>query len=180
MDKIFFEELNLPLPKYNLDIKSHLYGKQLNLMINGLESILKKENPNVVLVQGDTNTVLTGTLAAYRLGIKIGHVEAGLRSYEIIIEEINRVLTGLHASYHFAPTKKSRENLLKEKIDEKTIFVTGNTAIDAIFENIKIIKNKYDILKKFNLKRDNYILVTAHRPECVDNQNNLKNVIFGL
>ena len=180
MDKIFFEELNLPLPKYNLDIGSHIYGKQLNLMIKGIEDVLKKENPDGVLVQGDTNTVLAGTLVSYRLGIKIGHVESGLRSYEIMVEEINRVLTGLHASYHFAPTDASKENLLKEGIDESRIFVTGNTGVDALIKNIEISNKKCDVLKKFNLEKNGYILVTAHRPECVDNKNNLRGILQGL
>jgi UDP-N-acetylglucosamine 2-epimerase (non-hydrolysing) len=180
MDKIFFEELILPLPKYNLDIGSHIYGKQLNLMMKGVEDVLKKEKPNVILVQGDTNTVLVGALVAYRLGIKIGHVEGGLRSYEIMVEEINRVLTGLHASYHFASTNLSKENLLKEGIDENKIFVTGNTGVDALLENIKIANSKYDVLKKLNLEKNSYVLVTAHRPECVDHKHNLKNILGGL
>ena len=180
LDKVFFEELNLPLPKYNLEIGSHIYGKQLNLMINGIENTLKKEMPDIVLVLGDTNTVLAGTLAAHRLGIKIGHIESGLRSYEIMIEEINRVLAGLHASYHFVPTNLSKDNLLKEGVDESKIFITGNTIVDALLENINIANNKYNILKKFNLEKDNYILVTAHRPESVDNKINLTNILKGL
>ena len=180
MDKVFFEELNLPLPRYNLEIGSHIYGKQLNLMIKGIENILKKEMPDIVLVLGDTNSVLAGTLAAHNLRIKIGHIEGGLRSYEIMIEEINRVLVGLHAHYHFAPTSLSKENLLREDIDESKIFITGNTIVDALYENIKIADNKYDILKKFNLEKDSYILVTAHRPESVDNKVNLTNILNGL
>jgi UDP-N-acetylglucosamine 2-epimerase (non-hydrolysing) len=180
MDKIFFEELNLSLPKYNLEIGSHIYGRQLNLMINGIQNILKKEMPDIVLVLGDTNTVLAGALAAHRLGIKIGHIESGLRSYEIMMEEINRVLVGLHASYHFAPTRISKENLLKEGIEESRIFITGNTIVDSLLENINIANNKYDILKKFNLEKDNYILVTLHRPENVDNKYILQNILKGL
>ena len=180
MDKIFFEELGLPIPKYNLEIGSHIYGKQLGLMINGLMEVLKKEMPDIVFVLGDTNSVLAGTLATHRLGIKIAHIEAGLRSYEIMIEEMNRVLVGLHANYHFAPTNTSKENLLKENIEESRIFVTGNTIVDALFENIKIANNKYDILKKFNLEKDSYILVTAHRPETVDDRRNLRNILKGL
>ena len=180
MDKIFFEELNLPQPKYNLKVGSHIYGKQLGLMIKGLEEKLKQEKPDIIIVQGDTNSVLAGTLAAYRLGIKIDHIESGLRSYEIMIEEINRVLTGLHADYHFAPTNLSKENLLKENVDESKIFVTGNTTVDALFENIKIVGNKNDILKKYNLEKNSYILVTAHRPESVDDRRNLRNILKGL
>ena len=180
MDKIFFDELNLPKPKYNLEIGSHIYGKQLMLMVKGLEKILKKERPDVILVLGDTNTVLCGALVAHRLGIKVGHVEAGLRSYEIMIEEINRTLVGLHARYHFAPTNLSKNNLLKENVEESKIFVTGNTIVDALYENLKLANSKYDILKKFNLEKNSYALVTAHRPETVDDKNNLRNVLNGL
>ena len=180
MDKIFFEELNLPSPKYNLNVGSHIYGKQLNLMIKGLEDTLKRENPDIILIQGDTTTVLSAALVGYRLGIKIAHVESGLRSYAVMIEEINRVITGLHAEYLFAPTPLSRDNLLKEGIDENKIFVVGNTIVDALLENIEIANSKYDILKKLNLEKNSYILVTAHRPECVDNKNNLRSILHGL
>ena len=180
LDKLFFEELNLPQPKYNLEVGSHTYGKQINLMINRIEEKLKEEKPDIVLVEGDTNSVLAGALAAHKLGIKIGHVEAGLRSYSIMIEEINRVLTGLYSNYHFAPTNLSKENLLREGIPESKIFVTGNTIVDALNENVRISNEKRDILKKFNLEKDNYILITAHRPETVDNRKNLRNMLTGL
>ena len=180
MDKVFFEELNLPQPKYNLEVGSHIYGKQLGLMIKRVEETLKLEKPDVVLVLGDTNSVLAGTLAAHRLGIKIAHIESGLRSYEIMIEEINRVLAGLHADYNFAPTNISKENLLKEDIPESRIFVTGNTFVDALLENIKIANNKYNILSKYGLEKDSYIVVTAHRPETVDDRRRLRNVLKGL
>lgn len=179
LDKIFFEQLNLPNPKYNLEVGSHSYGKQVNLMINKLINVLKKENPDIVLVEGDTNTVLAGALAANSLNIKIGHVEAGLRSYQIMIEEINRTLTGIYASYHFSPTLISKDNLLRENIDEDKIFITGNTIVDALLENIKIANNK-DVLKDYNLEKNNYVLVTAHRAESVDDRRNLRNILKSL
>ena len=180
LDKVFFEELNLPDPKYNLEVGSHAYGKQVNLMIKKLKEILKEEKPGIVLVEGDTNTVLAGALSAHDLGIKIGHVEAGLRSYEVMVEEFNRVLTGIYADYHFAPTSKAKENLLKENIEESKIFVTGNTIVDTLSENVKISDNKYDILKELGLEKNNYFLLTIHRAECVENKERLKNILESL
>ncbi len=180
LDKIFFEELNLPQPKYNLEVGSHIYGKQMSLIIKNLEEKLKLENPDIILVEGDTNSVLAGALVANKLGIKIGHVEAGLRVYQIMIEEFNRSLTGVYVDYHFAPTSLSKENLLKEDVPESKIFITGNTIVDALFENIKLANSKYNILSKYNLEKDNYILVTLHRPESVDNKKNLRSILKGV
>jgi UDP-N-acetylglucosamine 2-epimerase (non-hydrolysing) len=180
LDKLFFEELNLPLPKYNLEIGSHTQGRQLKLMIEKVKEKLIIEKPDIILVEGDTNTVLAGTLAGFELKIKIGHVEAGLRSYEIMAEEFNRILTDIYSDYCFAPTENSKENLLKENIKEDKIFITGNTIVDAVYENIKIADEKYNILKYLDLKKDNYISVTCHRAECVDNKEKLNNILEGL
>jgi len=114
LDRVFFEELDLPEARYNLDVGSGTHGEQTGRMLKGIEKILMKEKPDVVLVEGDTNTVLAGALAASKLHIKVGHVEAGLRSYDRrMYEEINRVLTDHISDYLFAPTGKTRENLLK-------------------------------------------------------------------
>src|SRR5208337_3800225 len=124
MDKVFFMQLELPNVKYNLDVGSGTHGKQTGKMLAGIEEILMNESPDVVLVEGDTNTVLAGALAAVKLGIKVGHVEAGLRSYDRTMpEEINRVLTDHCSDYLFAPTQKSKEILLHEGIEEKKVFL---------------------------------------------------------
>ncbi len=180
LDKIFFEELELPEPRYNLEIGSHIHGKQMNLMTKKIEEKLKLEKPDIVLVEGDTNSVLAGALVANKLGIKIGHVEAGLRSYQVMLEEFNRTITGIYADYHFSPTKNSKENLIKEGIDENKIFVTGNTVVDALNENIKISNKKYEILKKLNLKKDEYFILTLHRAESVDDKTKLSNIFKSL
>ena len=127
MDKVFFEDLKLPQAKYNLDVGSGFYGQQLNKMMIKLKDVLTSENPSVVLVLGDTSTTLAGALVAHKLGIKIGHIESGLRSYEIMFEEVHRVISGIIGDYLFVPTEKSKQNLLKENIDENKIFVTGNS-----------------------------------------------------
>ena len=111
MDRIFFEQLELPQPKYNLDVGSGSHAEQTGKILLGRGKILLKENVDVVLVEGDTNTVLAGALAAAKLDIKVGHVEAGLRSYDKTMpEEINRVLTDHCSDILFAPTEKSKQN----------------------------------------------------------------------
>ena len=181
MDSVFFEELELPQPKYNLDVGSGTHSEQTGKIMIGVEKILTKEKPDVVLVQGDTNTVLAGALAATKLHIKVGHVEAGLRSYDRRMpEEVNRVLTDHVSDYLFTPTEKAKQNLLREGIDENKIFVTGNTIVDAVYQNLEIAKKKVNVLKDLGLKPKEYFLVTAHRQENVDAKERLKGILKGL
>lgn len=181
LDKIFFEELELPEAEYNLEVGSGTHAKETGKMLIGIEKILLKERPDIVLVEGDTNTVLAGALAASKLHIKVGHVEAGLRSYDKRMpEEINRILADHVSDYLFAPTEKAEENLLREGLDENKIFVTGNTIVDAVYQNLKIAERKVDILNKLNLKPKEYFLVTAHRQENVDAKERLKGIFDGL
>ena len=180
MDKVFFEELELPQPKHNISVGSGVYGKQLGAMIRGIQQKLEEESPDLSLVLGDTNTVLAGALASYRLGIKIGHVESGLRSYDIMIEEINRVLAGIHAEYLFAPTETSKQNLLREDIPENNIYVTGNTVVDALFQNLEIANRKSDIMRRLGVEKEKYFVVTSHRPESVDDRRTLEGILNGL
>ena len=144
MDRAFFDDLELPEPAYNLDVGSGSHAEQTGKIMEGIEKVIIKEKPDVVLVQGDTNTVLAGTLAASKIHIKVGHVEAGLRSYDRSMpEEINRVVADHVSDYLFAPTELSKQNLLKEGIEESKIFVTGNTIVDAIFQNLEISNKKF-------------------------------------
>ena len=181
LDKIFFSELELPAPKYNLDVGSGTHAEETGKMLIGMEKVLKEEKPNIILVEGDTNTVLAGALAASKLHVKVGHVEAGLRSYDRTMpEEINRVLADHVSDYLFAPTEKAKENLLREGIDKSKIFVTGNTIVDAVYQNLEIARGKVDILNKLNLNPEGYFLVTAHRQENVDVKKRLKGILDGL
>ncbi|HPJ17012.1 MAG TPA: UDP-N-acetylglucosamine 2-epimerase (non-hydrolyzing) [Candidatus Woesebacteria bacterium] len=171
MDKIFFDELNLPQPNYNLNIGSGTHGDTTGRMLQEIEKVLISKKPTVVLVQGDTNTVLAGALAASKLHIKIGHIEAGLRSYDRTMpEEINRILTDHISDFLFCPTKKQALILKKEGISENKIFITGNTIVDAVFQNEKLInQTKYSQQK--------YFLLTTHRPSNVDDKTNLSSII---
>ncbi len=181
MDRVFFEQLQLPDAKYNLDAGSGSHAEQTGKMLIGIEKVLKEERPDVVLVEGDTNTVIAGALAAVKLGIKVGHVEAGLRSHDRRMpEEINRILTDHSSDYLFAPTEKSRQNLLHEGISEKKIFVTGNTIVDAIFQSVKISKRRRSLLKDLGLKRCEFFLATIHRQENVDDEVRLRSIFKGL
>jgi len=181
LDKIFFEELELPVAKYNLDVGSGSHAEETGKMLIGIEKILLEENVDVVMVEGDTNTVLAGALAAAKLHIKVGHVEAGLRSYDRNMpEEINRILVDHVSDYLFAPTEKAKENLVTEGINENKIFVTGNTIVDAVYQNLEIARRKMDIVSKLNLNPGGYFLVTAHRQENVDVKDRLKGILDGL
>ena len=181
LDKIFFEELELSEAKYNLDVGSGSHAEGTARMLIGIEKILKESMPDVILVQGDTNTVLAGALTASKLHIKIGHVEAGLRSYDKTMpEEINRILADHVSDYLFAPTEKAKENLLREGIDENKIFTTGNTIVDAVYQNLEIARKKVNILRRLNLNPEKYFLVTTHRQENVDVKNRLESILEGL
>ena len=181
MDRVFFEELELPQPEYNLDVGSGTHAEQTGKIMIGVERVLVKERPDVVLVQGDTNTTLSGALAATKLHIRAGHVEAGLRSYDRRMpEEINRVLTDHISDHLFAPTQTAKQNLLNEGVDKSKIFVTGNTIVDAVYQNLEITKKKVNTLKELGLKSKEYFLVTAHRQENVDVKERLKEILKGL
>ncbi len=181
MDKIFFEQLKLPQAKYNLDIGSGNHGEQTAKMLTGIEEILMKDRPDVVFIQGDTNTVIAGALAASKLQIKIGHVEAGLRSFDRTMpEETNRIIADHTSDYLFASTETSKKYLLNEGIPKEKIFVTGNTVVDAAYQNLEISKYETDILKKLGLEEKKYIVATVHRAENVDSKERLGGILNGF
>ncbi len=182
MDKIFFEELNLPNPDYNLNIGSGNHGEQTGKMLINIEKVLLKEHPDIVMVQGDTNTVLAGALTASKLKIKVAHVEAGLRSFDKSMpEEINRTLTDHISDYLFAPTENAKNNLLREGIKENKIYVVGNTIVDATLENLKIAENNDKAISFFNsIADEDYFLLTLHRAENVDNKERLFKIIKNI
>jgi len=181
MDKAFFEDLELKKPKYNLNVGGQEYRKQVGMMVRDIMDILKKEKPDIVFVQGDTNSVLAGALAANKLQIPIGHHEAGLRSHDLtMLEETNRIITDHISDFLFAPSEDALKNLKDEGINEGKVFHTGNTVVDAVEQNLKLAEKKVDILKKLVLKKNGYIVVTAHRAENVDIEKRLRGIFDGL
>ena len=157
-------------PDYDLNIfkKGQTLTEVTTKTLLGLENILDELKPDILLVQGDTTTVFAAALAAFYKKIKIGHVEAGLRSgnlYSPYPEEANRKLTGVLSNYHFAPTESNRRNLLREGYDDKNIFITGNTVIDALKYSVKedfVFDD--EILNNLDYNKD-VVLLTAHRRE---------------
>ena len=178
MDSVFFDELELPAPHYNLGVGSGLHSNQTGNILIKMEPILLEEKPDVVLVQGDTNTVLAGALAASKLGIKVGHIEAGLRSYDRTMpEETNRIMTDHISEYLFAVGPNQQAILTKEGIDADKIYTVGNTVSDSLFQHLEISAQKSNILSELALASKAYFLVTAHRAANVDNVTNLKELL---
>ena len=142
MDRVFLEELGLPEPDKNIEIGSGSHAEQTAKALIGYEKIIEEAKPDLVLVHGDTNTTLACALAAAKCRAPLGHVEAGLRSGDRSMpEEINRILTDHASDYLFAPTKDAMKNLEKEGLGEKA-YLTGNTIVDAIEENVKLAEEK--------------------------------------
>jgi UDP-N-acetylglucosamine 2-epimerase (non-hydrolysing) len=181
LDRVFFEQLRLPPARYNLEVGSGSHAEQTGKILIGVEKVLQGEKPDVVLVEGDTNSILAGALAAVKLHIKVGHVEAGLRSYDRNMpEEINRTLTDHCSDFLFAPTEKAKTILLGEGVPEEKIFMTGNTIVDAIYQNLEIAREKGNTLDALNLKAKGYFLVTLHRQENVDDRVRFVSILEGL
>jgi len=174
MDSIFFNDLELPNPDYNLGVGSGQHGNQTGNILIKIEPILSSEKPDVVLVQGDTNTVLAGALAASKLDINVGHIEAGLRSYDRMMpEETNRTLTDHMSEYLFAVGPNQEAILLNEGIFKENIHVVGNTVSDSLFQHLDIAADKSEILTELELEQKSYFLVTAHRASNVDIKSHL-------
>jgi len=172
MSQQFIENLELEAPDYALKIESSSPGAQTAEIMTKIDQLLEKIEPSIVLVEGDTNSVLSAALAANRRVVPIGHVEAGLRSFDLRMpEEHNRRLTDHISEYLFAPTERAKANLLRENVWGK-IFLTGNTAIDAVNEHLPIAEKKSAIMEKVPFEK--FALLTAHRAENVDNFEVLK------
>lgn len=180
MSDSFFKDLNIPEPEYNLGVGSSSHGKQTGMMLEGIETAIMKENPDLVLLYGDTNSTIGGSLAAVKLHIPVAHIESGLRSFNRYMpEEINRVTTDHLSSILFAPTDEAVKNLENEGIPKERIFRTGDVMYDA-FLYAKSNLDMKSILEKFNLKENEYVLSTVHRPENTDSRSSLKNLLDGL
>ncbi|MCB2299651.1 non-hydrolyzing UDP-N-acetylglucosamine 2-epimerase [Clostridium tagluense] len=180
MSKVFFEELDIPKPDYNLNICSGNHGYQTGNMLIKIESVLQKEKPDCVLVYGDTNSTLAGALASSKMLIPLIHIEAGLRSYNMTMpEEQNRILTDHISNILFAPTKTAVSNLSKEGI-VKNVYNVGDVMYDSILHFNKIAEKKTNIMNILNLNKEEYILATIHRAENTNDFNRLKNIVEAL
>jgi UDP-GlcNAc3NAcA epimerase len=192
LSDVFFDELEIHKPDYNLGVGSAGHGKQTSMMITGIEEVLLKEHPDCVVLYGDTNSTLAGSLAASKLHFPVIHIEAGLRSFnKTMPEELNRIMSDHSSTLLFAPTNAAFKNLMNEgfkpensppyTIDNPKIYLTG----DIMYDNMLFFaglaeKKKSDILENLSLERDNYVLVTIHRDTNTDDLVRLKNIFATL
>lgn len=168
MSDVFFEQLPLPKPHFNLEVGSGTHGVQTARMIEGIEAVLLKEKPDAIIVYGDTNSTVAGALAATKLHICAAHVESGLRSFNRQMpEEINRVATDHLSDLLFCPTETAVANLRKEGI-ERNVFLNGDVMLDAVLQFRPIAKKRIGILRELGVKPDEYGLATVHRAENTD------------
>ncbi len=191
MSEVFFHELGIPKPDYNLGVGSGSHGMQTGRMLEGIEEIILREKPDGMLVYGDTNSTLAGALAASKLHIPVYHVEAGLRSYnKLMPEEQNRILTDHISSLLLCPTQTAVNNLWKEGI-ELGVINTGDIMYDAVCRNIDISKRKYsngywlsELMKENNMPIDinekAYYLATIHRAENTNDPDKLRKIFYAF
>lgn len=180
MSSVFFQELGIPEPDINLQVGSGGHGEQTGKMLMGIEEILLKQNPQLVLVYGDTNSTLAGALAAAKLHIPVAHVEAGLRSYDRSMpEEINRVMTDHLSTLLFCPTNQAVENLAKEGISQNVVN-TGDVMVDALLMIRSGITSVDPLITNHGVKFGEYFLATIHRPVNTDSIERLGNILSGL
>ncbi len=180
MSDIFFKELEIDKPKYNLHIGSGFHGEQTGKMIIEIEKIVLEEKPDGILLYGDTNSTLAGAVVASKLLIPIFHVEGGVRTHDLKMpEEVNRIMTDHVSTVIFVPTSLGMTELEKEGLLERGIY-SGDVMLDRLLETV----NKYKITDKFfeenNLKENEYYLLTMHRPHNVDNKNRLEKILYIL
>lgn len=180
MSDIFFEELDIPKPDYNLGIGSGNHGDQTGKMLSEIEKVLLKEKPDVTLVYGDTNSTLAGALAATKLHIKVAHVEAGLRSFDRRMpEEINRVLTDHISDLLFCPTRTAVDNLEREGIKDG-VHLCGDVMVDALEYNRNVAQEKSKIFDDLDLNKGKYFVITMHRPGNTDSREKMNNIMETL
>jgi len=181
MSEIFFKELNIQKPHFNLTVGSGRHGRQTGRMLAAIEKVLVDLKPDGVIVYGDTNSTLAGALAAVKLHIPVAHVEAGLRSFNRSMpEEINRVMTDSVSDFLFAPTAAAVKNLRKEGIRANKIFKVGDVMLDVARHYGKKASLESNILKTLGLEKGNYILSTIHRAENTDDLRRLRAIFQGL
>ncbi len=180
MSQIFFDELNIPAPDYNLGVGSGSHGWQTGQMLMHIEEVLLDEKPDCVLVYGDTNSTLAAALAAVKLHIPVAHVEAGLRSFNRRMpEEHNRVLTDHAADLLFCPTQTAVDHLANEGVTSG-VHLVGDVMYDAVLYNARLAEQKSNALERLNLTPQRYALATVHRPRNTDNAQRLGSILSAL
>lgn len=204
LSKVFFEELEIPKPDYNLGVGSGGHGEQTGEMLKRIEQVLLKEQPEMVLVYGDTNSTLAGALAAAKLHIPAAHVEAGLRSFNRRMpEEINRVLTDHVSTLLYCPTEAAVGNLQQEgfsniahegklipvgtsevkldySLDNSLVLNVGDVMFDSVMYNLKLAEGRSSVLKELGLEGEEYYLATVHRAENTDDPKRLKEIFHAF
>jgi UDP-N-acetylglucosamine 2-epimerase (non-hydrolysing) len=182
LSRIFFEQLKVPEPHENLDVRSGTHADQTAKVMVGLEKLTKKYSPSVLVAEGDTNTVVASSLTALKCTVPFAHVEAGLRSWNMCMpEEINRRIADVIATLHFAPTELAAMNLLFEGVSSKCVHVTGNTIVDVVSEYESLAKKRSEeLLSELGLEKNCYFLVTVHRAENTDNICRLTNIVMAI
>ena len=177
MSEVFFRELGIPVPDYNLGVGSGSHGQQTGAMLAGIEQVLLREQPQRVLVYGDTNSTLAGALAAAKLHIPVGHVEAGLRSFNRDMpEEINRVLTDHVADFLFCPTATAVENLAREGVTAG-VHLVGDVMYDALLHSLEIAERASRILDSLQVEPASFLLATIHRAGSTDDREHLEAIL---
>lgn len=180
MSKLFFEQLDIPEPDYHLDVGSGTHGYQTGEMLKRIEEIFIAEKPDLVLTYGDTNSTLAGALAASKMHVKTGHIEAGLRSFDKSMpEEINRIITDHCSDLLFCPTKTAVNNLKREGITSG-VYLTGDVMVDCLFKYSEVAEEKTTILEDLGIDRKKYLVVTVHRASNTDNRANLEQIVDAL
>ncbi len=191
MSEVFFQQMNIPKPKYNLGVSGLDHGAMTGRMLEGIEGLIKLEKPNWVLVYGDTNSTIAGTLAASKLHVPVAHVEAGLRSHNPNMpEEINRVLTDRISTLLLCPTETAVKNLKSEgypfpsnTISKRNMIQRIENIGDVMYDSVMYYRQYAQekvSLERFGLKHKNFVLCTVHRQENTDNASNLNNIVCAL
>lgn len=181
LDGAFFDDLELPAPEFNLEVGSGDHAAQTGEMVARLGDVFEHESPDVVVVQGDTNSAFAGGIVASKRDAALAHVEAGLRSFNREMpEELNRVLIDHAAEYLFAPTDEAADQLRTEAIPDRRIEVTGNTVVDAVTQHVKLAREKSDVLGELDLRGESFALLTAHRPGNVDDPERFQGLLDGV
>jgi len=181
LDGVFFDDLELPTPEYNLEVGSGDHAAQTGEMVARLGEVFEQESPDIIVVQGDTNSAFAGGIVASKRDATLAHVEAGLRSFNREMpEELNRVLIDHAADYLFAPTDEAADQLRTEAIPDRRIEVTGNTVVDAVQQHERLARSKSDVLAELGIESEPFALMTAHRPGNVDDRDRFRGLLDGV